>query len=86
VERGDAACGLNSTPAAGNEVTSQARQQQQHYLPLGWTAAAFPATPATWFYSELSGDSKALCLDMSHIHFVAVTTALNLSINSIPDD
>jgi hypothetical protein len=45
-------CGCH---AAGNEVSRQARQQQQHYLPqLGWTAAAFPATPAAEFYSELS--------------------------------
>jgi hypothetical protein len=45
-------CGCH---AAGNEVSRQARQQQQHYLPqLGWTAAAFPVTPAACVHSELS--------------------------------
>jgi hypothetical protein len=59
--------------AAGNEVTRQVRQQQQqqHYLPqLGWTAAAFPATPATWLYSELSwwGLTSSLPLHVAHVH------------------
>jgi hypothetical protein len=57
--------------AAGNQITRQARQQQQHYLPqLGWTAAAFPATPAAWFYSELSwwGLKSSLPLNVAYTH------------------
>jgi hypothetical protein len=77
-------CGCH---AAGNEVSRQARQQQQHYLlQLGWTAAAaFPATPAAWVYNELSwwGLKSALPLHVAHMHF-AVTTALDLSINNLP--
>jgi hypothetical protein len=63
------ACGCH---AAGNEVSRQARQQQQHYLPqLGWTAAAaFSATPAAWFYSKLSwwGLESSLLLHVAHMH------------------
>jgi hypothetical protein len=48
-------------------------RQQQHYLPqLGWTAAAaFPATPAAWVYSELSwwGLRRSLPLHVAHMYY-----------------
>jgi hypothetical protein len=48
-----------------------------------WTAAAFTATPAVWLtVSWVGGDSKALCITMSHIRIGAVTTALNLHVKT----
>jgi hypothetical protein len=47
-------CALQGCRQTTVSVESSGQQQQHYLLQLGWTAAAFPATPAAWFYSELS--------------------------------